>query len=245
MQGKTLHYQIHGYEHDERSHKNGLIWFARHGESDAHIGKAAAHTEEIHLSRAGKRQAEEIISDFPRPPDQIISSPYMRAWETASATLRRFPGTPHAIWPVQEFTYLGSQAGVYSTRSERHLLVNEYWRRGDPTYQDGNGESFAQFIQRARTAIRQLKRLDGFIVVFTHEQFIRAIQGLLEGWLEETPANMARFREILLTQPLDYCGTLRLSVGAELLRLHLCNKQERLWHIEHIPRARLTVPIGC
>ena len=241
MQEKTPNNWAHDHS-NESQHGDAMIWFTRHGESEAHIGRAAAHIEEIRLTRTGKRQAEEVINDFPRPPDQVISSPYLRAWETAAPTLRRFPDTPHAIWPVQEFTYLGSLAGVCSTKSERHRLVDEYWQRCDPTYHDGNGESFAQFIQRVRTAIRQLKRLDGFVVIFTHEQFIRAAQGLLEGWLEDTPEAMARFRQILVTEPLGYCCTLSLHAGNDILRLYLRNGQERFRHIEHIPRSRLIAP---
>lgn len=227
---------------NENTQKNTVIWFIRHGESEAHISKVAIHAEEIRLTKTGKRQAEEIIRDFPYPPDRVISSPYLRAWETAAPTLHRFPGIPHDIWPIQEFTYLGSLAGVSSTKNERHCLVDEYWRRCDPIYQDENGESFAQFIQRVRATIWHLNHLNGFVVIFTHEQFIRAAQGLLEGWLGETPKAMVHFREILLTQPLDYCSTLRLYIGNDTLRLRLRNGQERLSHTEHIPRSRLTVP---
>jgi broad specificity phosphatase PhoE len=232
MQENALNSQQKDHS-NENTPKDLMVWFIRHGESEAHIGKAATHTEEVRLTKAGKQQAEEIASILPRAPNLVISSPYLRAWETAAPTFQRFPNAPHKIWPVQEFTYLGSLAGICSTKHERRAQVEEYWQRGDPTYHDGNGESFAQFLQRVRTAIDNLKHLDGFVTIFTHEQFIRAAQGLLHGWLEDSPAHMERFRQLLVDAPLPYGYTLHLPV---------CSGQERFWQIEHIPRSTLTAP---
>jgi hypothetical protein len=105
---------------------------------------------------------------------------------------------------VQEFTYLGSLAGVCSTKQERLVLVKNYWERADPDYKDGSGESFAQFINRARSVIERLRRQEGFVVVFTHEQFIRIVQCILAGGMESTPESMKRFRELLQQCPLAW-----------------------------------------
>lgn len=219
---------------DEKKLEGARVWFIRHGETEAQIGKAAAHTEEIRLTALGKSQAEAIAHRLPHPPTLIISSPYLRAWETASPTLQRFPHIPHEIWQVQEFTYLGSLAGIYSTKQERRKRVEDYWKQCDPLYKDGNSESFVEFIQRARNNIEKLKLMNGFITIFTHEQFIRAIQGLLHGWLENTPEHMARFRQRLLDYPLPYGYIVEMQV-----RPNKGSGQERFLQREPITRFRL------
>lgn len=213
----------------EKRQTDLIVWFIRHGESEASIGKAAAHSEEIRLTDAGKLQAEEIASMLPRAPDLVITSSYMRAWETALPTLKRFPGTPYQIWPVHEFIYLGSLAGERSTKAERRPKVEEYWQRCDPIYRDGDSESFAQFIQRVRTNIEHLKQQKGFVTIFTHEQFMRAVQGLLQGWLEATTEHMADFRLILKDElPFGY-----------VLQMPLGNGQARFWQVTHVRRSTL------
>lgn len=185
-----------------------IIVFIRHGESEAHIGKAATHIEEVRLTSNGEKKAREIAAQFLSAPDLIIASPYLRAWETAVPTLQRFPDVPHKIWQdVQEFTYLGSLAGLCLTKQERSGMVNSYWERADPGFRDGNGESFLQFAWRARKVLDRLRQMEGFIVIFTHEQFIRVIQCLLLQWMEDTedtPERMRRFRKMLLNDPLPY-----------------------------------------
>lgn len=219
---------------DHSNEGRPTVWFIRHGESEAYTGKAAAHSEEVRLTEAGKRQAEEIAGMLPRAPDLIICSSYLRAWETALPTIELFPSSPHKIWPVQEFTYLGSLAGVSTTKAERRSQVEAYWNRCDPTYRDGNGESFEQLILRARTIIKELKQQRGFIVVFTHEQFIRAIQGLLYGWLESSAKHMRQFRQRLLKEPLHY---------GYILDMPICpdgdSGPERFFQREYLQRSLL------
>lgn len=230
----------HSRQDDERAEKRqsgSTVLFIRHGESEAHIGKAAKHTEEIRLTKSGLQQAAEIAYMFPREPDLIISSPYLRAWETAAPTLQRYAHVSREIWPVHEFTYLGSLAGVCSTKQERRVLVDAYWERCDPHYKDSDGESFAQFISRVRTILDRLRRLEGFTAVFTHEQFMRAAQGLLHGWMEDTQVHMKRFRERLLESPLPYGCMLEMPLGPPD-----GGGWERFRQREYIPRSLLVAP---
>ncbi len=187
------------------------VLFIRHSESESHIGKAASHIEVVGLTEAGKFQARQIATEFAAAPDLLIISPYLRAWQTAEPTMKRFPHVPHEIWQeVREFTYLGSLTGQYLTKEERSGMVKAFWERCDPWYSDGNAESFSAFIMRTRRALlkltAELERRD-FIVVFTHEQFIRAAQCLLLRWkrdAEYEPECMKHFRTILLEHPLSY-----------------------------------------
>jgi probable phosphoglycerate mutase len=196
---------------EDHSRANKQILFIRHGESDAHVGKAATHIEVVGLTEVGKIQAQKIAKEIPYAPDLIVVSPYLRAWETADPTMKRFSGTPHAIWPeVQEFTYLGSLAGTFTTKRERSKHVEAYWTHCDPHHKDGSAESFSEFVGRARKALDKLREeleKNNFIVVFTHEQFIRAVQCILLKWkdgTENAPQCMGDFRKMLLDHPLDY-----------------------------------------
>lgn len=206
MSGKQLDDQM---EDHSRGHKRVL--FIRHGESEAHIGKAASHIEVVGLTSSGKQQALQIACEFSSSPDLIIISPYLRAWQTAEPTMKRFPDAPHEIWQeVKEFTYLGSLTGQYLTKPERSYMVTKFWSDCKPEHQDGNAESFAQFIMRTRRALQKLaEELEerDFIAVFTHEQFIRAAQCLLLKWeknAEYEPECMKHFRKMLLEYPLAY-----------------------------------------
>jgi len=181
-----------------------IIWFIRHGESEANVGMATTHTQDVRLTEVGLKQAEEIAHAFTRAPGLIIASPYRRAQETSEPTRLRFPDTRYEIWPeVREFTYLGSLHGVHSTRQDRHARASAFWKMSDPTHKDGEGESFTQFLCRVRKAIERLQQQDErFVVVFGHEQFMRAASWLLHGWTAETSAGMGLFRQVLSSSPL-------------------------------------------
>lgn len=244
MPGKQFDDQVEGLF---RADKQQIV-FIRHGESEAHVGKAATHIEEVGLTPLGEEKALEIASEFPRAPDLIVVSPYLRAWETADPTIKRFSETPHAIWPeVQEFTYLGSLAGMFMTKPERSTYVKAYWDRCDPHYKDGNAESFAEFIGRARVALKKLRaelEKRNFIVVFTHEQFIRAVQCLLLAWeegAEKEAQCMKDFRKMLCDHPLDYGHKDDASWQQYLLQhkdlLQVDLLQEASQHIDFSPEA--------
>lgn len=188
------------------------VFFIRHGKSEAHIGKVAASSRQILLTPDGEEKAEKIAYELPYEPDLIISSPYFRAWKTAVPTMRRFPNVPRKVWlDVQEFTYLGPITGVPSSMEDRYPLVEEYWEKSDPDWHFGHkeSESFTQFLQRTEAILARLEKHKGFIFIFTHEQFIRAAQGILEGWLKPTPEKMRQFRRLLKTQPLPF-GDIRV-----------------------------------
>jgi|GEM_PF-554910 len=179
---------------------NKKIWFVRHGESTANAGGITSNHETIPLSLLGQEQAKRISREFRESPTLIITSPFLRAIDTAEPTLKRFPNTRREVWNVEEFTYLSPSNCVNTTAADRKGRVNEYWERCNPDYRDGEGaESFNDLLTRAKTAIERVGRLEeGFIVMFTHAQFMRAIWALLdfthEG--EDAKSLMMRFRQL-------------------------------------------------
>src|SRR5689334_6420396 len=99
------------------------VWFIRHAESEANAGLRTAHHDAIPLTGKGQAQAEQIARIFVEQPDLIIASPFLRAQQTAQATLLRYPDAPYEVWPVYEFSFLSVPRWEFSTKRERLLMV--------------------------------------------------------------------------------------------------------------------------
>ncbi|SFM18989.1 Histidine phosphatase superfamily (branch 1) [Pelosinus propionicus DSM 13327] len=112
--------------------------------------------------------------------------------------MERFPNVRREVWNVEEFTYLSPETCIGTTAAERKERVNEYWERLDPDYIDGEGaESFTMLLSRAQTAIERLSQMkSGFIVMFTHAQFMRAMWVLNNSKGEDSKSLMNCFREL-------------------------------------------------
>lgn len=174
-----------------------LMWLIRHAESVANFGGATDDPAAIPLTDRGEEQARHLAAAIPRPPALIVTSRYARTGMTAQPTLSRFPEVPHEVWPVEEFTYLSSLHGRLTTRAERRPIVEEYWRRADPSYVEGPGaESFAGLLDRANGVLRQLREHGNEpVAVFTHGVFMRAVLwALMTGPGAPTAVQMRLFR---------------------------------------------------
>ncbi len=156
------------------------LWLIRHGESAANAGAATQDHETIPLTELGLEQAKRISEAVREDPSLIVVSPYVRAMQTAELTVKRFPNAKFEVWDdLREFTYLASATCIGTTAAERRERVEEYWRRLDPDYIDGEGaESFRQFSGRVVDVFHQLgnfKYRNDFIMVFSHAQTIRLL----------------------------------------------------------------------
>lgn len=175
------------------------IWLIRHGQSTANAGAATENHITIPLSIDGQEQAKRISLSFQETPTLIITSPFLRTQQTAEPTIKRFFNVRREVWNVEEFTYLSPETCIGTTAAERKERVNQYWERLDPEYIDGQGaESFTMLLFRAQTAIERLSQIkSGFIVMFTHAQFMRAIWVLNNSKGDDAKSLMSRFRELL------------------------------------------------
>ncbi|WP_315987086.1 histidine phosphatase family protein [Actinomadura sp. HBU206391] len=169
----------------------------RHGQSESNAGLPTNGPAVTPLTAVGREQAERVAEVFTEPPSLIVSSPFIRAGQTAEPTRRRFPDVPYEEWPVQEFTYLGSLHGPSTTGEERRPHVEAYWERCDPTYVNGGGgESFAALIGRTGDLLGRVDTgSEGLVAVFTHGLFMRAlIWSVLTGTREPDAADMRDYR---------------------------------------------------
>lgn len=153
-------------------------WLIRHGESESNAGLPTNGPSSAPLTGVGAEQAEHVAGAFTESPTLIVTSPFVRAAQTAQPTIKRFPGVPIVEWPVQEFTYLGDLHGPLTTAEQRRPHAESYWERCDPAYVNGgDGESFAELIRRVDALLEALAARPGdeLVAVFTHGLFMRAL----------------------------------------------------------------------
>jgi len=196
----------------------GELWLIRHGQSTANAGAATSAVDASPLTALGREQAALAAQRVAQAPDMLIVSPFRRARETAAPLVDKWPGTPVQVWPIQEFTYLSPARCVGLNVLERRPLADDYWRRADPAYRDGeDAESFVEFAQRLRTFHERVRTLRGFVVAVGHGQFFHAYRRALALGLEITPQWMRGFREADLASPIGNGEIVRTAlVGSAL-----------------------------
>jgi len=182
------------------------IWLIRHAESRSNAGEMTDLPHSIALTELGHRQAVELAEEFPRAPDLIVVSRYLRTVETARPTMRRFPGTPVVEWPIHEFTFLAPAHYRGTTQDSRRAPALAYWDGGDPQFRDGeDAESFDEFMARIRDCLERLRHSsEEFIAVFTHGYVMKAILWECLYCGDRTPsAFMAGFHRFHLSYPVE------------------------------------------
>ncbi|MEU6038584.1 histidine phosphatase family protein [Actinomadura sp. NPDC047616] len=190
------------------------VWLIRHGQSESNAGLPTNGPGAAPLTALGREQAARMAAAFTAPPDLVVSSPFVRARQTAQATLDRFPDVPYEEWPVQEFTYLGALHAHRTTAEQRQPFARAYWERCDPAHvSGGDGESFRELITRARAFLDRLAERpeDGLITVFTHGIFMRAvIWTLFSGVTDPDAAAMRSYRRFQGACDIPNCAVTEL-----------------------------------
>ncbi len=157
--------------------------FIRHGQSTGNAGIPCDDLASIPLTELGWGQSREVAAGWTETPDLILTSPYLRTRQTATATIERFPNVPVGVWPIEEFTYLQPSRWNGTLSSERMPYLERYWNEADPEFCDGDGaESFSTLLlHRAEIALDRLQALpaEPLVYVFSHGQFIQAMRSLV------------------------------------------------------------------
>jgi broad specificity phosphatase PhoE len=189
------------------------VWFIRHAESEANAGFVSSDPGTIPLTEKGHQQVIAVSEIIPEPPSLIVVSPYIRTQQTAHPTMKRFSQVESQEWSIQEFTFLSPVRCRNTTASQRRPWVDEYWKRNDPFYRHGDGaESFADLLLRVQDTFRGIEKLeDGYVLIFSHGQFIRAfLLSLLVKSFEPTPNLMQKFEFFTRTLGIPNCGIVKL-----------------------------------
>lgn len=191
--------------------------FIRHAESEPNVGGVMDHPANYALTEAGHQQARTLVAATVATPAIIVYSPFLRARQTAAPMIKLFPAVESAMLPIHEFTYLRPDAWKDSTAKERRPAVDEYWKKADPRFCDGEGaESFAGFLGRVEATLAWLdSRNTAPVFLITHELFIRAVMWrCLAPSLETAVDTMAAFRAWQLAAPLPHVSMTRIVCNA-------------------------------
>ena len=193
------------------------IWFFRHAQSifnaDKNYKTDSFSAPLAPLSELGLKQAEHIASNFDSSPDLIITSPYMRAKETAKYLILKYPVASQEEWPIQEFNYLSSEKCSGMRRIDLKPFADEYWSNNNPSYVDGlDAENFENFINRVYATIKKIKnRKENCIVLFGHEIFIVAVKYILENKPKKiTSKTMRGFREYFILNRIPNASAVKI-----------------------------------
>jgi broad specificity phosphatase PhoE len=139
----------------------------RHGRTEANAGQRLQGRLDLPLDDVGVAQVAELAAWLGRP-DRIISSPLLRARQTAEAF-----GLPYEVddrWIELDY---GSLDGMRLSE-----VGDDIWARWrvDPQYQVGGGESLAEMRVRVVEAAEELlaESTEKTVVVTTHVSPIKA-----------------------------------------------------------------------
>ena len=178
---------------------------ARHGESTGNVAWRAAETErleeiaigmrdpDVPLSEAGRRQAKALgrrLAAMPpgERPTAVISSPYVRAAETARIAVAEVDGPPvryderlrdRENGALYALTWRGIVAR-FPDEAERKRLAGKFY------YRPPGGESWADVALRLRGALADIDREnpDGRVLVIAHDAVVILTRYIVEGLTE-------------------------------------------------------------
>jgi len=180
----------------------------RHGESATNAGQTTDDPASIPLTDVGRQQAQAIADRFDIEPDRLVSSPFLRAQQTAAPTKSRFRSIDFELWPIHEFTYLSPARCAGTSVTQRRPWAQAYWDDADPQKVDGAGaESFATFIGRVSATKARFEQLHDAglrsIALFGHGQFFQALRWLIQNPQRHIDSQAMRiFRELDVVSPI-------------------------------------------
>jgi 2,3-bisphosphoglycerate-dependent phosphoglycerate mutase len=230
---------------------NGMRWLGvvRHGESTGNVAREEAETDgvdvidiperdaDVPLSPLGRDQAAAVgrwLADMParHRPDVVISSPYLRARDTARIALDAAglgARTPRLVFDerlrdrelgvLDLLTTHGVTARVPDEEARKRRLGKFYYR-------PPGGESWADMALRLRSLLGELDRdhAGGRALLFGHEAVVYLLRYIVEHLSE------AEVLEIGRATLLANCSVTAWERGSGELRLVRFND------VDHLPR---------
>jgi broad specificity phosphatase PhoE len=145
----------------------------RHGLTEWNVEGRFQGQSDLPLSQEGTEQARRLAERMARmdPPDRIVTSPLLRAVETAEIA---FEGQPVTIEPrLMELHF-----GAFEGRTLAENLAEDAWRSWarDPYLQPApGGESYRELRERAVAWYRELPHDAAHVVAVTHSGTIQML----------------------------------------------------------------------
>lgn len=191
--------------------KISWLGVVRHGESTANVAAIQAETDraevididqrdaDVPLSPTGEAQARAVHQWLTSPttirPDAVVTSPYLRARQTADISLQGLDLVPtlderlrdRELGVLDMLTQSGVDARVPDESRRRRRLGKFYYR-------PPGGESWADVLLRLRSMLRDIDEdhAGERVLLFAHDATVSMIRYLLEGMDEQTLMESAR-----------------------------------------------------
>jgi probable phosphoglycerate mutase len=210
----------------------------RHGQSTGNVAREAAESAgadvidvaerdaDVPLTELGRDQARaaaELLSR--RPPDLVVASTYLRAWDTARLAV------PGAVVVADE-RLRDRELGVLDLLTSHG--VRERWpdelrrkrRLGKFYYRPPGGESWADVVLRVRSLLAELSadHPGAHVLLCAHEMTVFALRYLLEGLPEPDLLRAAAATEVpngsVTTWERDRGGAFTMVLAQEVGHLH-------------------------
>ena len=157
------------------------IVVVRHGETAWSLALKHTGRTDVPLTPAGRRRAMELAAELAGSYALVLSSPLLRARETAE--LAGFPD-PVIDPDLHEWDY-GEYEGLTTEEIRAQHPGWNLWRDGGPS-----GETPEEVGARADRVLERLRAAGGDCLVFAHGHILRV---LTARWLEMPPSAGARF----------------------------------------------------
>lgn len=201
------------------------LWIVRHGQSAGNVARAAAYAAgqelidiavrdvDVPLSALGEAQAAALGHWFAEQPEAerpevILSSPYLRARQTAQALCSAMQGLCGRRGPIlderlreREFGILDRLTGAgirarFPEQAEHRAMLGKFYHRPP------GGESWADVILRLRSATDtvSLHHADRRVMIVAHEVVVLCMRYILEELEEADVLAIGR------TEPVLNCG---------------------------------------
>ncbi|MEN5289968.1 histidine phosphatase family protein [Stenotrophomonas lactitubi] len=176
----------------------------RHGESRSNAGGVTMPHAEIPLTDKGRTEAAELVNLLPVRPGKILSSPFLRAVDTAQPYAERVGARVELEPLLCELNMIDPALISGLNHSQRRPITENFWHEADPQMQLGeNAESFEYFSGRVRTfRAATLTSLPHNTVCFGHGIWIGMLAWQLLGFSCETSYDMRLFRRFQTGFPL-------------------------------------------
>src|SRR3982751_1360050 len=200
----------------------GRLWLVRHGQSQGNVARDAAdeagHHEiaidlrdvDVPLSDLGFRQAEaagRYFATLPAAerPEVILSSPYVRARQTAEAICKAGALSDGPARTIVDERLREREFGIFdrlTTLGIRERFPEEAAHRrrlGKFYHRPPGGESWADVILRLRSMLNtiNLHYCDRRVLVVCHQVVVLCFRYILEELDEQTILNIDRQSEVL------------------------------------------------
>ena len=231
----------------ERQHWPTRLWLVRHGQSQGNVARDEAHEAghlvidldwrdvDVPLSDLGQRQAETTGRWFAalpedQRPEVLLSSPYVRARQTAEAICKGGGLAGGAKSTVLDERLREREFGVFdglTTIGIREKYPDEAAHRakmGKFYHRPPGGESWADVILRLRSAMNSiaLQHENRRVMIVCHQVVVLCLRYILEELTEAQILAIDRQAEIL------NCGICAYDFLVD--RKRLCIPQLALWN---------------